>query len=325
MAQTELGQIEREIMRKWTHLPYRQYVSRPEDAVELLLSQFLIAKEQLFQASGELFLYTEDKKLAGIRYLQVESDVLKAACGRMEPLIVTSENELNRGEIERTAKFIKKILNQSKMLDHISTPVTPADTNGQLALNELGFKMADTILGYHLNLSLVSDSQQADEQVRPATENDVEQISRIASRCFSNRCLSVNRFNSEPLFAADNVGELYASWTRESVLSGNADLTLVYEDGSSPAGFMTFKEPTPRERAAGLMIGRAILSAVDPDCHKRGIYRKLLHGGCLWLKKKGAQWVEGKTQLSTVPVHRVWQSMGATLQIAYHTYHYRRA
>lgn len=311
------------ILRNWKYFPYTHLLSNNECAAELFLTQFRVAESSNFKPDGKLYLYSEREKLAGVRFLSGESNILKMKCGRLEPFVVTNHFDLREADIESSARFISDVLENAKELDHFSTPVSAADTNSQLALNAVGFRLADTILGYHLNHDLVQTND-FPEHVRAARDEDVKAISGIAAKCFSDRKLNVNRFISEPKFSPEDVGTLYASWTQAAVISGQSDLTLVYDDGSGPVGFMTFKLPSSAEQNAGLNLGKAVLSAVSPDAHKRGIYKKLLLGGCSWMKKNGVSQIEGKTQLSTIPVLRVWQNLGATLQIAYHTYHYHR-
>ena len=148
----------------------------------------------------------------------------------------------------------------------------------------------------------------------------METVNALAKLAFSDRSFSVNRFNSEPRFQPERVGNLYSTWVTAAIVDKRADLTLVYEE-ADVCGFMTFKLPSPAEKASGLNLGKAVLSAVHPAMHRNGIYRKLLLSGFKWLKENGVDYVEGKTQLSTVPVIRAWQKLGAELRIVYHTFH----
>lgn len=320
----EIADQAKELLKDWKYLPYRKVVLEPSHAVDLLLSSYTVSQNKQFQPDGKLHFYSDKARLAGLRFLASETEMLKLSCGRLEPFVVNSGHALQESEVCDSVRFLNHVLNSAAELEHISAPVAPSDTVAQLALSAVGFRMADTILGYHLDLDLVKESGDSDNNVRVANERDAERVAEIAAKCFSDRSLNVNRFNSEPRFSASDVGNMYASWAKAAILHKQADLTLVYDSDESVSGFMTFKKPSVSEKSAGVNLGKAVLSAVDPVCQKRGIYRKLLHAGCLWLKNAGADSIEGKTQLSTLPVLHVWQSIGAALKVAYHTFHYSK-
>jgi GNAT superfamily N-acetyltransferase len=216
---------------------------------------------------------------------------------------------------------LSDVLERTHYAQHLSTPVAAGDTTRQLVLNAATFRMADTILANHLELSTL-DTGALDPHIRPAVQADTPRLASIAHVCFSRREININRFNSDPGFAGHAVGELYGHWISAAVAAGDG-LVLVYDDGQAQ-GFMSFALPDPLAIEYGLPMGRAILSSVDPGFQKRGIYRALLLAGCHWLREHGATLVEGRTQLSNAPVLSVWQRLGSTLAMAYHTYHWSR-
>jgi ribosomal protein S18 acetylase RimI-like enzyme len=304
----------------WQHLPYRSLFANDLDAATSYLGQFHEIKQSKYNPSGALYVCTGPDLFVGVRYLSSETNNFGIHCARLEPGVFKHPEEFSREEIERAARFLRGVMSSLEGPDHLSSPVESSDVFGQQVLQICGFRLADTILGYHLSLADLPPSQ-PDAAIRTAQRADLERLSQITSLCFSKHHLNINRFNTESAFDNETVGKTYASWVGRAMLEGDIDLVLVYDDGDV-SGFMTFRLPPRHETKFGLSIGRAVLSAVDPSKHGNGIYRKLLVAGCRWLHERDVKFIEGKTQLSNQPAIRVWQSLGSRLALAYHTFHW---
>jgi GNAT superfamily N-acetyltransferase len=311
-------------------LPYRRYFSNAQQAAACYVGQFCLTEDPEGARPPDR-VYFHDAAFALVRMLADESRFLLRPCARLEPFLFSfaeatidepgDGHALDAHSIAEGATFLNDILARTHCAQHLSTPVAAGDTALQLVLNAAGFRMADTILALHLELANL-DTGAPHPNVRPAVPTDIPRLASIAHGCFSRREVNINRFNSDPGFAGGAVGDLYGHWISAAVASGEG-LVLVYDDGQAQ-GFMSFAVPDPLAIQCGLPLGRAILSSVDPRSQKRGIYRLLLLAGCRWLREQGASLVEGRTQLSNTPVLSVWQRLGGTLAMAYHTYHWSR-
>ncbi|MBA3992068.1 MAG: hypothetical protein C0469_00980 [Cyanobacteria bacterium DS2.3.42] len=314
MTTTDIAISAESIISEWSHLPYQFLHSQRKDAVSTYVGRFKNLSDANISCDEGA------QRMAILRGLESESHVLGLRCGRLEPLVLNVESELTDSAVAMSGRFIRETLERSKTFDHISSVVACADMHTQLALRSADFRLADTILGYHAQLDSI-DLGDNDSSVRESRADDVEELSKIAFRCFCERKMSGNRFAMDPAFASEAVGNLYASWLRAAILELQADRCFVFDDGEI-SGFMTFKLPIDLENEVGYSMGKAVLSGVLPERQGLGIYRRLLLAGARWLKSQGVEKMEGKTQITTVPAIRAWQKIGASLNITYHTFHW---
>lgn len=284
------------------------------------LKQFKHVTDGELPADGGLQVSMDGNCLVALRRIAGESKHLGYDMGRLEP-VVFDINKFDTESIDRGARFVADVLKRSN-LQHISAPVAAADTLSQLILQKCGFRLADSIVGHHINLEEFP-SEKMDKHVRHATASDAKAMANICRINFSDRKLSVNRFLSDPNFDPAKVGDMYATWVRAAVVDDDCDANLVYDDGEM-AGFYTFRLPKRRGADEAIGLAMAVLSAVHPDHHKKGVFSSLQHAGCLWLKEQGAKAVEVKTVLPNFPVNRVCQKMNGKVELCYHTFHWMR-
>lgn len=309
------------ILIDWPHLPYLQYFSTKEQCAKAYLAQYKEIGEDRLKDNGALLIVTKDNWLVGLRRIRGESEALGVKMARLEPLIFNSPY-FDKSTISEAAKFVRELLKRGGDIEHVAAPVSSADTFSQLVLQECGFRLADTIVVHHIDLEKVIEVP-LPEHVRQATSADVEAIARIAERDFSDRGLSLNRFLCDPNFKPELVGKMYANWTRAAILNQDCDANLVFDDGKI-CGFYTFRLPHHRGADAEIGLAMAVLSAVDPNQARKGIFGSLQLGGCLWLKQHGAKIVEVKTVLPNKPVNRVCRKMNANVVFTYHTFHWAK-
>src|SRR5262249_54238789 len=138
---------------------------------------------------------------------------------------------------------------------------------------------------------------ETDAAVREARTDDVSRLAAIATSCFSQYRLNINRFNTEPAFDNKVVGMTYGQWVSKAVLEGDSDSVLVFDDGNI-AGFFSLRLPPEHEAKYGLNIGRPLLIAVDQEYHGRGVYRRLAMAAAKWFRDRGVKMVEAKFHLS---------------------------
>jgi ribosomal protein S18 acetylase RimI-like enzyme len=321
--QTEdLNSLARDYFVSWEHLPYRSLYDNYSNAALAYLSQFPEIERGSYSPSGSLFLYTEPDMLVGVRQLFSESSNFGVHCARLEPAVFKHPDPYGICEIEPAARFLRSVISTLEGPDHLSAIADSSDIFTQHVLQTSGFRLADTIAGYHIPLAKLP-AFESDPAIRTARPDDVPRLSAIATACFSQCHLNINRFNAEPAFDNDVAGRTYGNWFTRAVLERDADLVLVFDDGNL-AGFLTLRLPPERETKYGVSIGRFVLAAVDPEHHGKGIYRRLIKTGLKWMQDRDVRFAEGKMHLSNHGPINVWQSFQARLALTYHTFHWTK-
>jgi GNAT superfamily N-acetyltransferase len=316
----DINALMQEYLVDWQHPPYRPFFQTNLEAARCYLSQFKQLGRGIYKADGSLFLYSSKDILFGIRYLSTESKNFGMHCARLEPAIFTHKDDYGKQEILQAAEFLGNILNELNGPLHLSAVAACDDIFCQQVLQACGFRVADTMAGYHVKLAELPVLA-ADPAIRTVQTKDVPRLAEIAALCFSQHRLNINRFNSEPAFNKNDVGRIYAEWFTRAVVQKDADLVLVHDDGQL-SGFMTWRLPPAHESMFGISLGRAVLSAVDPTRHGQGIYRRLLLTGAQWMHEQGVTLIEGKMHLSNHAPIRCWQRLNPRLAITYNTFHW---
>ncbi|MCC6979118.1 MAG: hypothetical protein IT343_12410 [Candidatus Melainabacteria bacterium] len=310
------------IVAGWTELPHRQHFANPEECATAYIAQhgsFNLAKG-LPEGDG-INIAVHGNWLAGLRRIDGESRALNLKLARLEPLIFNNTSFCN-AEVSSAARFVEDFLFSAEDIEHYSAPVGARDTFTQLVLQRCGFKLADTIVGYHFDLENWTKLETS-QHVREATDADAESMAEIAEKCFRSRDSSVCRFLSDPTLDPALVGKMYAGWARSAVINKDCDVNLVFDNGEL-AGFYTFR--MPKRNGVEVKIGLAMgtLGAVAPERMRKGVFSALQHAGCVWLKNKGAKMLEVKTVLPNIAVNLAAQKMGGKLAVTYHTFHKTR-
>ena len=320
ILQGTLNAIAQEYLVGWPHLPYRAFFQNDLDAAFSYIDQFKTLELSTYKQDGSLFVYSAEGMLVGIRYLFSESNHFGIHCARLEPALFKSKDDYSILEISHAAEFLNGVLNKLEGPVHLSAIAACDDTFCQQVLQACGFRLADTMAGYHLKLTELPRSA-LDRAIRPARAADVAKLAQITSTCFSQHNLNINRFNTEVAFSLNAVGRLYADWLSRAILEKEADLVLVHDDGQL-SGFMTWRLPPAHESAFNMSLGRAVLSAVDPTLQGQGIYRRLLLAGAQWMQEQEVKYIEGKMHLSNHAPIQSWQRLNSRLALTYNTFHW---
>ena len=252
---------------------------------------------------------------AGVRLLEFDSKLFGFPVAQLDPFISGSRPAPLSPVSPVGKSVVDKCLAEAAKagVRQISVAVAPDDTAGQIVLADSGFRLADTIVTYSLDLSGLAVAGSAEQYVRAGRESDIDAVAAISSECFGNRAYNVNRFNSDPIFPEDKVRKLYDTWARNSFNGEAADMVFVYEDNGEVLGFITCRLSSTS--------GSIPLNAVRPDCQGRGIYMRLVKSALSWLAKNGAITAEIKTQISNTAVERTWENLGGNLASACHRFH----
>ncbi len=316
----DLAALAQEYLVGWKHLPYRSFFSTDFAAADSYLAQFKQIERSAYKPDGTLYLYTDKDMFFGIRHLISESKNFGMHCARLEPAAFKSLNQWGNSEVLKAAEFLRSVIDNPAGPLHLSAIAACDDIFCQQVLQVCGFRLADTIAGYHAKLSELPDLE-IDKAVRIARPEDVPRLAEITAMCFSQHQFNINRFNSDPAFARETAGATYADWFTRATLEKEADIVLVFDDGEL-SGFMTWRLPPSHEKKFGMSLGRAILSAVDPSRHGQGIYQRLLLSGAHWMRQKGVKLIEGKMHLSNHKSLNGWRQLKPRLVLTYHTFHW---
>lgn len=264
----------------------------------------------------------DDGWFAVVRRLSWDSEFFGFSDARVEPLVSPRCDTVNSSLFRSGKQFGKKLIDLAARneIAHLVAPVHSGDTLIQYALTSNGFFMADSIATYILDLRQRKSEQKTKcLQVRPACLADIDDLVEAAQACFGDRKYNVNRFNSDPSYAAKSA-ELYGRWIASSVAGHLVDQVFVYEKESRAVGFITLKKPSPAMIANGLPLGTVVLNAVNPDHQREGIYKQLVQVSLEWFASVGVEFVEIRTQIENTAIHRTWSGLNATLSLTHHTF-----
>jgi ribosomal protein S18 acetylase RimI-like enzyme len=137
-----------------------------------------------------------------------------------------------------------------------------------------GFQLVDVRITLEAPLESSQKSGRQDPRIRPARPDDVPALRQIAGRSHTD-----SRFYHDGHFESSRCDELYRIWIEKSC-AGWADLVLVAEHQSRPAGYVTATLTGDR--------GQIGLIAVDDAAQGVGLGRALVEGAFDWMRSRGA-------------------------------------
>ena len=151
-----------------------------------------------------------------------------------------------------------------------------------------------------------------DENIRVATEADLDEIISLTHDSFSNYS---GHFHNDPKLDRETSTSLYVEWAKNSLDGVSlADGMFVYDGGTGVEGFITVKK-LDQYRSDG------VLACVAPKSQGKGIYRKLIEYIMSWSVENGFKIMELGPLLDNYAVQRVWQRLGFEIYTATHTFH----
>jgi hypothetical protein len=307
---------------EWQFMPYLRLYDSRTNCAQAITSRFVFADSFLENGSMWLSHYGDSPEdwFSALRFLPLETEILGQRTARLEIFFTRSADSVSNQSIALGTKLLENVHHVARehQISHISCTALAGDSAVSNALESSGYRLTDSIVSYHLPIN--SNMGTTDSNISEAKLEDFDRLKSIAYNAFSDRTQNINRFNSDPNLDCHKVGNLYARFVQDACAKKNTDLTLIYKENGAAVGFMTFKLNL-LQNSNKVALGQAILSAVDPGFQGRGIYRKLLIQGSLWLAERGMTHIEGRTQLSNYRVIHVWRTLGADLSFAYHTMH----
>lgn len=305
------------LLDEYPYILYSTRYVRPVETKALMLSRAL----EIADSARGLRIQTGEW-LSVIHKLAWETDFFGSPMARLEYLISPKYQVLTGDHLDEGTKFIGEVVETAKTsgIKHLSVSIDTNDSLVHASLERNGFTIADTICCYLLDCRLYQTGDNR-RQIRIARPEDKPLLYEISSLCFGDRQHNRNRFNSDAWFSPEKVSEMYGLWATRSVERLLADETFVFCDESGPLGFATAKLATPDEVKHGLRVGKVMLNAVSPQHQGKKIYAGLAATCIEWFKEMGMEFVEIRTQLPNIGIHRVWQKLNSTMVMSYHTFH----
>ncbi len=142
-----------------------------------------------------------------------------------------------------------------------------------------------------------SDQHRTAPHVRPAVEDDIDALERIARESHRD-----SRFYRDGRFDRRRSDDLFALWIAKSV-RGWADVAFVAEIDDACVGYITGH----RGESGASTIG---LVGVAPAARRRGCGRALIAEIGAWLRSRGVDTVRVTTQGSNMPAVAFYQRTG---------------
>ncbi len=200
---------------------------------------------------------------------------------------------------------------------HLAARVDIADCRTVHALEDLGFRLMDTLVTY-----IYRHKEQPPQDVRnmgtlrsydPA---DRDQLLAIAAEAYSG---FRGRYHNDPHIADERATAMYVEWARLCVDGDWAEHVLVTEDGGGILhGFATFRCIEPVSTVGGVGVHGGGLGGCRRD--RPGAYMGLLQGATKWIYGQGAV-TECQTQSVNFPTIRLYEALGQRFVRAEHTFH----
>jgi GNAT superfamily N-acetyltransferase len=189
-----------------------------------------------------------------------------------------------------------------------------SDLEGAQGMEAKGFLLMDSLLYYSFDLTkkeIPEDSCAV--RIRRLLPGDETEISRVASAAFKGY---MGHYHADRRLDSGQCDEAYRSWAERSctVGKGVADEVFVAAIEGKIAGFATLRVNSPQE-VEGLLF------AVAPESQGKGICRLLMIRSLQWCRALGATRMVISTQITNVPMQKVWCRTGFEPSHSYYTFH----
>jgi GNAT superfamily N-acetyltransferase len=196
----------------------------------------------------------------------------------------------------------------------LSTRIDATDLRRVQALEDLGFRVMDTLVYYRLELPEGSAAQAPAER-HACVDLDsagAGAAGAIALRAFHNY---MGHYHADPRLSDEAADEAYADWVARLLLDPTPGQIAL---GSAKQGHLVgFLVGRPRNPGTSEIL----LNATLPEEQGGGHYTALLENYVHRVAKRGDREVVISTQLQNYGVQRVWVRAGFTLYRSYHTLH----
>lgn len=199
-------------------------------------------------------------------------------------------------------------------VDMLTTRISASDLARVHALEDNGYRLMDTLVYYSRKLEALPPPRPLPERTtwRAATVQDTEAIVTLSRKAFEGY---FGHYHSDPRLENAAADEAYAEWAETSAKQVSPDApVLIVEADAKVAGYLTLRRNAPEEM-------ELVLSAVDPDCHGRGLYGILIAAALPFSAEAGASRIIISTQINNYAVQRVWSRLGFAHTSSLYTFH----
>lgn len=188
------------------------------------------------------------------------------------------------------------------------------DVVQQLELS--GHQLMDTLLYYAFDFTKRSIPEDIVKlTIRFATAGDAAAIEPVARDSFKGY---FGHYHADPRLEYAESNEGYVSWAVNSVVQSTPaegpQPVLVAEHEGTLAGFATLRENSAEE-------GEGVLFGVAPEWQGYGIYRSFMLHFLRWCQSRGMKRAVVSTQITNLPVQKVWVRLGFEPSESYYTFH----
>lgn len=181
------------------------------------------------------------------------------------------------------------------------------------AVEAAGFTLTDTLVVFSRDLTRsISPIEVADVSIRSSVESDAPGVQAVSAAAFKGYG---GHYHTDPRLDPVKCDEIYADWAYRACVSRQvADEVFVAIRRGEIVGFLALRSNRPQE-------GEVVLNAIHPGHQRHGIYGALMSRGLNWCKERGHSQTVISTQLTNVPVQKVWVRLGFEPAYSYYTYH----
>lgn len=304
-----------EVIESYKYKPYFYYPVSPIYLKDLFMKS-LQNKKRTF-----IVLEKDNKPIAfaDFGFLPWDSKILQVKAGRIFNLII-----LEKKERIKLIDFLIEICKifESENYDFIHIKVNYKEPTLAYFLEKIGFKFMSTVVIYSLKLTKIQNiSYNVPEGVtiRELNKKDIPFLLNLAEIAFIEDELNLSRFYVDHNIPKEKVAKIYKEWLLNCISGMAADKVFVAVNKNIPIGFITCKILNPKY--IDLTIGDVPLNAVAKKFRGKGIYKALVAKALKWFKIKKCDYVEIKTQLTTLAPQYIWQKYGGRLVNAEYHFH----
>jgi GNAT superfamily N-acetyltransferase len=187
------------------------------------------------------------------------------------------------------------------------------DLHAAQSMEADGFLLMDTLVYFGFDLARKAIPEDSGKfLVRTIKPEDKDHVRSIASAAFRGYR---GHYHADPRLDRRKCDETYASWAeRSAILKAAADEVLVAEHGGNIAGFATLRANSPEEIEGPLV-------AVAPEYQRLGVCQVLMIHCLEWCRSQRALRMVISTQITNVPMQKVWCRVGFEPSSSYYTFH----
>jgi hypothetical protein len=297
---------------------YSEYNRIPEDCkLEVMLNKIKRNEQRENSISFSVFESGVPVALWLISREDFDSEIFGYDIYRIENLILAASDPIIiRNIINASLNYLAKIVRGSKRESYFlvglntNYPGTPVFLN---CLLKRDFHYIHTLLTFKMfreDYPFLNLAEENKIKIREANHSDVKEIMNLASKSFK-----YSRFHLDPILDNDKANQLLVTSAKNSILEGFADIMFVAEYENRVVGYYSARKRIIPE--CKLILGEAMISAVDENFRRLGIFKQLNKYLLNWFSIN-TDVAEMGTYISNIPVHKTWCTNGLNIVRATH-------